>query len=208
MIRMFTVASLLLLASVTLAQEADLRKELLDRVRKDQAAREQMIELMKRHGGMIRQKELNVEQKEEFDRISGAVSRIDRENTAWLKEIIDQQGFPTISKVGKDGSNAVWLLIQHADADQKFQRFCLDLMSKLPKEEISQGNLAYLTDRVLLAEGKKQIYGTQFSLNDGKVLPRPIEDEANVDKRRIAMGLSPLADYAKIIEEQYLKSKK
>jgi hypothetical protein len=39
----------------------------------------------------------------------------------------------------------------------------------------------------------------------GKMEPQPIEDEANVDKRRKEMGLSSLAEYRKIIEEVYQK---
>ena len=62
-------------------------------------------------------------------------------------------------------------------------------MTKLPKNEIAQTDLAYLTDRVLLAEGKKQIYGTQVTQVDGKWAPRELEDEKNVDKRRADVGL-------------------
>jgi hypothetical protein len=102
-----------------------------------------------------------------------------------------------------DGASAAWLLVQHADADPAFQRQCLDLMAKLPKEEVSQPNVAYLTDRVLLAEGKAQMYGTQFVVEEGQLKPRPIEDEANVDKRRAKMGLPPLAEYKQQMERMY-----
>jgi hypothetical protein len=81
-------------------------------------------------------------------------------------------------------------------------------MAKLPAGEVLQSNLAYLTDRVLLAEGKKQQYGTQVTVVDGKWAPRPLEDEANVDKRRAAAGLSPLAEYLKLIEREYGSPKK
>ena len=76
------------------------------------------------------------------------------------------------TKVDQEARKA-WLLVQHADADVKFQRRCLDLMARLPKGEVSISNLAYLTDRVLLAEGKKQLYGTQFTSVDGKWQPGP-----------------------------------
>lgn len=76
-------------------------------------------------------------------------------------------------------------------------------MTRLPGEEVSRRNVAYLTDRVLLAEGKKQVYGTQFILEKGKWKPRPLEDEANVDRRRAEVGLPPLAEYAKEIEAYY-----
>jgi hypothetical protein len=51
------------------------------------------------------------------------------------------------------------------------------------------------TDRILVAEGKPQRYGTQFHTVDGKLVPRPIEDEANVDARRAAVGLGTMAEY-------------
>jgi hypothetical protein len=125
------------------------------------------------------------------------------DNTKWLKGVVERHGWPTNRLVGADGARAAWLLVQHADADPEFQRRCLELMAKLPKNEVSQSNLAYLTDRVLLAEGKKQLFGTQFTAVDGKWKPRPLEDEANVDKRRAEAGLPPLAEYIKLIEQEY-----
>ncbi len=55
--------------------------------------------------------------------------------------------------------------------------------------------MAYLTDRVRVAEKQKQVYGTQFQEVDGKLEPDPIEDEVRVDTRRQAVGLPPLAKY-------------
>jgi hypothetical protein len=54
-----------------------------------------------------------------------------------------------------------------------------------------------------LAEGKKQIYGTQFTSQDGQWQPRPLEDAANVDVRRAEVGLPPLAEYARQLKEVY-----
>ena len=184
-----------------------LREELLKRTEEDQKARFTMINWMKANGtgGSVN---LSGEKKAEYEKLMLAVNKADGENTKWLKDIIKAHGWLTYSMVGKDGAQAAWLLVQHADADPKFQRECLDLMTKLHKTEVSLSNLAYLTDRVLLAEGKKQIYGTQFTTIEGKLQPRPMEDEANVDKRRAEMGLSTLAEYAKIIEKQYGTSPK
>jgi hypothetical protein len=78
-------------------------------------------------------------------------------------------------------------------------------MAKVPRDEISLRDVAYLTDRVLLAEGKKQVYGTQFTLVDGKCKPRPLEDEANVDERRKKVGLPPLAQHFKDAEDFYVR---
>jgi hypothetical protein len=46
-----------------------------------------------------------------------------------------------------------------------------------------------------------RVYGTQLVVVGGKATPAPIEDEANVDRRRRAVGLPPLADYLRGFEQ-------
>jgi hypothetical protein len=190
-------------------KELKLQTELLSRSRTDQDARKALIAWMQANGrNGNAPADLPKDKKAELDKLSATMHEVDANNTKWLKGVIEKHGWPTNSLVGKDGANAAWLLVQHADADPKFQRQSLDLMAKVPKDEVSQTNLAYLTDRVLLAEGKKQLYGTQFTSVDGKWVPRPLEDAANVDKRRAEVGLPPLAEYTKLIEQQYGGAKK
>jgi hypothetical protein len=191
--------------SSNLAKEPELRLELLRRVKDDQDARNAWIAWMKEHGenGTVKLDKLSAELKKEHEKLGDAVKKADLENTDRLGQIVEKHGWPSNSLVGKDGSHAAWLLVQHADANTKFQRKCLDLMSKLPKDEVSQTDLAYLTDRVLLAEGKKQIYGTQFTFSDGKWQPRPLDEPDNVDKRRAEVGLKSLADYVKDLQSVY-----
>ena len=51
---------------------------------------------------------------------------------------------------------------------------------------------------MLMEKGKKQKYGTQLiSYNDGPLRLHPIEDEANVNKRRAAMGMGTIEEYLK-----------
>jgi uncharacterized protein DUF6624 len=181
-----------------------LRLELLGRVKADQEARTTLVAFLKKSGGgVVDPSILPADRKAEYEKLGAAVKKADQENTKRLSDIIDEHGWPANSLVGRDGSHAAWLLVQHADADLKLQRKCLDLMAKLPKAEVSQTDLAYLTDRVLLAEGKKQIYGTQFTSSGGKWEPRPLEDAANVDKRRAKVGLQPLAEYVGDLESLY-----
>lgn len=126
-----------------------------------------------------------------------ALTRIDQDNTAWMKGVIDKHGWPGFAMVGKDGAQGAWLLVQHADLDTAFQRRCLDLMTAaVERNDVTPVEVAYLTDRVLLAEGKSQVYGTQFWTVEGELRPRPIEDEPNVDARRAKVGLEPIAVYA------------
>jgi hypothetical protein len=164
-----------------------LKAELLRRVDEDQAARQALI------GGRPDPAALK------------AIEAIDRKNTAWLKGVVDARGWPGKSLVGDDGAHAAWLLVQHADRDREFQRRCLGLLRDAQhKGEATGQDLAYLTDRLLVADGKKQLYGTQFrKLGDGPMEPNPIEDDANVDRRRKEVGLMPMADYTAFVRAMY-----
>ena len=124
------------------------------------------------------------------------MSQIFAENTAWLKRVVSERGWPGRRLVGDGGADAAWLIVQHSD-DLDFQRLCLELISAaVEADDVSPSNLAYLTDRVLVREGKRQRYGTQFREGELGMEPFPIEDAEHVDDRRAAMGLMPLAAYA------------
>lgn len=135
----------------------------------------------------------------------GKLEATDKKNRDWLKEIVDKHGWPGKSLVGKDGAHAAWLVVQHAVADLDFMKRCLELMKVAPQGEVEPKQVAHMTDRILVKEKKKQIYGTELS---GKFEAEPIEDEANVDKRRVEVGLMPLAEYLKIAREAYEKASK
>lgn len=134
---------------------------------------------------------------------------VDAANAERMSEILDAHGWPGWSLVGRDGSEAAWALVQHADADLELQkRGLLLLQAAVAADDASAGDLAYLTDRVRVAEGEPQLYGTQLQMGpDGEPMPRtPIEDEANLDARRAAAGLSTWAEYleefASFVEEE------
>jgi hypothetical protein len=128
----------------------------------------------------------------------------DAQNTMWLDEVIEQHGWPTYSLVGEDGSQAAFLIVQHSPSLQ-FQRKCLELLEQaVSQNEADRISLAYLTDRIRTSDGKSQIYGTQGQTNpDGSIVPFPIEDEEHVDERRKAIGLEPVAEYFKSMNETY-----
>jgi hypothetical protein len=73
--------------------------------------------------------------------------------------------------------------------------------------DASRQDMAYLTDRVRVADKQKQVYGTQLRETDGKLEPHPIEDEDHVDERRKDVGLPPLAEYLKVAREFYAPAK-
>jgi hypothetical protein len=81
-------------------------------------------------------------------------------------------------------------------------------MKTQPKDEVDPRDTAYLTDRVLIGTGKRQLYGTQVIFKDGKFVPNPIEDADQVDERRKAIGMEPLQEYLKFVEQAYLPAEK
>jgi hypothetical protein len=132
------------------------------------------------------------------------LNAVDHANTARMKDIVAAHGFPGRRLVGEDGARAAWLLVQHADREVAFQRECLDQMESLAdRGEVSQADLAYLTDRVLVNEGKPQRYGTQFHTVDGKLQPRPLEDPERVDELRKTVGLSTMKEYEELMTLKY-----
>jgi hypothetical protein len=155
-----------------------LRAELLRRMERDQAAR--------------RADDLE------------AFGQVDAENLPWLKKVITGMGWPGRSIVGDDGASAAWLLVQHADSDPAFQRQCLELLTVAANHgEATKAQVAYLTDRVLLAEGKPQEFGTQAIGRNGQWVPCDLRDPGHVDQRRAAMSLGSLAGNLARITEEY-----
>ena len=185
--------------SEKLPKEPALRTELLARKQKDQQARLKLLEWAKRNGIDFGSKELEKRGRPFIEQLKA----IDAENRAWLKQVIHRYGWPGRTLVGPDGAHAAWLLIQHADADRALQKRCLKLMRKAPKGEVQPENIAYLTDRIRLADGKKQLYGTQVELKDGRWQVCEVEDPDRLDHRRRQLGLPPIETYLKSVAEMY-----
>lgn len=117
-------------------------------------------------------------------------------NLGKVSKILDTHGWPGPDLVGRQGSSAIFLVIQHSDLP--IQEKYLPLMREAVKNKKAQGsNLALLEDRVALRQGKRQIYGSQVGRDEetGTYYVSPLEDSDNVDKRRAEVGLPPLADY-------------
>lgn len=134
------------------------------------------------------------------------VYRIDCKNRLILKKIIAEFGWPTFSFVGKRASNGFWLLVQHADNDLEFQKQCLELLIIAAKQ--GQAHLkcvAYLTDRVRMADGKKIKFGTQYSTNNGEPIIRPVINPKGLDRLRQEYGMSTIAEQTVRLKKQCAK---
>jgi hypothetical protein len=198
------ICSALLLTGNPLAQKAAkpkvsnpaLREELLKRVKQDQAIRDEMIKRGVDH----------------LDKsVMARMAAIDADNTARMKKLIEQYGWPGPDLVGEDGTEAAFLLVQHAEYELQKQALPLVRAAYLAKK-LSGQDYALLLDRVLVKEGKPQVYGTQAKpfdqWKDQEPVLEPVEDEANLDKRRAEVGLFPIAEYRKLLKAVYFPKNK
>jgi len=130
---------------------------------------------------------------------------VHEKNNTRIKEIINQYGWPGISLVGKEGSEAAWLIVQHAVLDTEFMDKCLPLLkAAIVQGEAESWCIAYLQDRVLVQSGKPQIYGTQHDIDEnGVAYPLPMEDPQKVDRLRKDLGLEPLSEATQRIQERH-----
>jgi hypothetical protein len=176
---------------VTPVTHLALRKELLAMAEQDQNIRNEMI----KSGVDNPNKE-----------ILSRMDVIDRRNISRMRSIIKEYGWPGPGLVGWDGSEAAFLLVQHAD--HLTHKELLPLMRKeYGAGNLSGPNYALFIDRVLVDDGRPQIYGSRAKPFDQwesrEPVLYPIEDEANVDIRRAEVGLAPLGEYREFLKQMY-----
>jgi len=168
--------------------DPQLRAELAARAARDQAARLAMVNAARKDWGPKRE-----------------VAAIDEENVKWLFELVRTKGFPTAAQVGEQGVRDAWLLALHADRAPKFQQALVpDLDKRRVDGELGGSEMARFVDRLLVAQGKPQRFGTQgsdnwsgsnFGFASAEIL-REIEDN------RRQFELMPLADYVCMTKEE------
>ncbi len=164
-------------------------KLILDTVlEEDQNYRLQAIEIEKEYGRYS----------EEVKAIWETIIEVDSINLIKVKKILDKYGWLGRKEIGFDGNMALFLVIQHADLETQ-EKYLPILQEAVNNNNAQASDLAMLEDRIAIRNGKKQIYGTQLTIDTitGKYYPLPIEDSVNVDKRRHEVGLPKLDEYLK-----------
>jgi len=135
------------------------------------------------------------------------LKKLHTENTKRAIEIVREGGWPAISQVGEEGSDAMWLIVQHSVLDPEFMLSCIPQLERLVHEGEAKGwQLAFLQDRVLMLQGKPQIYGTQHELDsNGELQPYRLACPEEVDERRKAAGLEPLVEKTRMLRADHKK---
>ena len=125
----------------------------------------------------------------EMDRLKGTFD----DNAVGLRAMVKQYGWPGNDLVGQDGTAAAILIFMNAELTLKNEMWP-SVEDAYHAGKTSGPDYAVLLDDILVTEGKLQVYGTHDK-EGGRVYP--IEDAANVNKRRAEVGLPPLAKYPK-----------
>jgi len=134
---------------------------------------------------------------------------LDTKNQARLAAIVAEHGWPGAKLVGLAAADAAFLIVQHAEL--AYQKKYLPLLeAAVARRDALPPWAAMLKDRVLVGDGKPQIYGTQVHMPPGatKWQLRPIADEARVDERRASVGLEPLVEYLRMFGIDYVPVKR
>ena len=168
-----------------------LRQALLDLVAEDQRLREELA----RDGSL-------------YKGYAERMREVHERNAARLEAIIRAHGWPGIHLAGRDGAEAAWRIAHHAIAMPPFQRRCLKLLQgAVARGDADAQHAARLDDRIAFNERRPQKYGTQFDWDEkGRMSPYTIDDAKAVDRRRRALGMTPLEEHVATMRENWLKS--
>lgn len=124
------------------------------------------------------------------------IDTIDADNSAALRRILAECGWPGRALVGEQASDAALLLALRSHPDVQIQALGL-IGDAVGRGEANPQHLAYLTDRILLRLEIPQLYGTHYvDRHDGHGFTRwDVAAPDTINTRRAEVGLGPLADY-------------
>jgi hypothetical protein len=124
-------------------------------------------------------------------------------HTKRLHEIFAAHGFPGVRLVGKEAMQAALTMVVHGNSLELKQQSLAPLMEAARRGEAPMWAYASLLDTVLRSEGQPQVYGTRFEVAGDKLVLAPTRDLKGLAARRARVGLMPLAEYMKGLEEMY-----
>ncbi|MCD6020254.1 MAG: hypothetical protein K0S53_3375 [Bacteroidetes bacterium] len=110
-----------------------------------------------------------------------------------ITTIIDRYGYPS-SKIAGDVSGVPFYILGFAPAAIK-EKYVNELILAADRGNLAWSSLAFFIDKMKVAKGEKQIYGTQGKYDkDYNYTMYPVIDPENLDKRRAGVGLENLDD--------------
>jgi hypothetical protein len=160
----------------------------------DQNVRADLMPLIEKYGA----------ESPQADSLKNVLMYTDSVNEVFMKAFLNEHGFMGKKKIGRKGTEAEWVVLQHS-TDLSFQQKWLpQVLERAQEGDFSKEQAAMLVDRVRVRTGQLQLYGTQMKWNSelGKWEPFEIEDPEHLAARRKLMGLEPMEEYVRIFENK------
>lgn len=128
--------------------------------------------------------------------IAEEMSRLSAANVRAVVEMVPPEGWFSSKVYGEDAATGAFLIVQHADVGLQ-KRFLPAIEAFARRGEAQWSHYALMFDRIAVAEGRPQRYGTQMLCEAGRMVPAPTEDPARLEARRAPMGFRwpTYADY-------------
>ena len=114
----------------------------------------------------------------------------DHRNQELVISIIEKCGMPTLNEVTQKQMSAIWAGLQHTNKKYR-KKYFPQIKEAVENGDLSKQQYALMKDRILMDEGKPQIYGSQIKGNKLYKLENP----ETVNERRKEMGMGTIEDY-------------
>lgn len=128
--------------------------------------------------------------------------KVDHRNQELVISIIEKCGMPSLKEVTQQQMNAVWLALQHTDSKTRKKYFSF-IEQAVKNGDLSKEKYALMKDRILMDQGKAQIYGSQ--IKNGKLYK--LQDPQSVNDRRAEIGMEPIESYLKHFDIKFESNK-
>lgn len=201
--------------SVTQNQKTNLKNELSQILKSDQELRELFMPdlTLKRKKEILEYYKIS---ETDFQKQGWKITETnDSINLRKTEKIIKRHGYPGKDLVGTKLTTAVWYVIQHSKLPIIEKYFPLIIKAN-ENGDLDKQHIAMMEDRMLMYQGKEQIYGTQGA---GRLFINPetkeekwtnfiwpIQNPKNVNALRNSMNIKmSMEDYAKSIGIDYGK---
>jgi hypothetical protein len=139
------------------------------------------------------------------------MQRVDSLNFGKIEQIFSKYGYPGKTLVGSPSNEVAWNIIQHSPQINKY----ISLIEKAAnKKELPYPLYCKMLDRLLMEDGKEQIYGTQVhglnkinketGKNEWHMFIWPIHNAFNINITRKKAGFDQsIEEYAKTFGISY-----
>ena len=130
---------------------------------------------------------------------------IEDKNIKVAKDIITKYGWALTEDVGQVSNTALFLVFQHSKNVKLMRKYEPLLRKNAEVDDFFKNQYATYIDRVLVYEGKKQIYGTQMTYDSLKQVYYLGDNLASPDSLSILrkkMKLNPIEEYLKIMKAE------